>query len=171
MVDPRVTLIAALDRNRLIGSRNRLPWHIPEDFAWFRQKTLDHTVIMGKNTWLSLGRPLDQRTNIVLTRTPGFSAPGAMVCRSVEECLDACGPDECFVIGGAQVFRLFLPIAAKLCLTTIDAEFDGDTWFPDYDPLDWDMVFFESRISAQNGYRLTFSEYTRKGLHSESGPA
>lgn len=158
---PRLALIVAMDRYGLIGSRNRLPWNIPEDLAWFRGQTLGHTVIMGKNTWLSLGGVLDQRTNVILTRDTQFSVPGAIVCHSVAECLEQCGSGECFVIGGAQVFQSFLPLAGKLCLTRIDAEFTGDAYFPFLDLEHWELVFFET-TTAQAGYKLTFSQYLRK---------
>lgn len=161
MIEPNLAIIAALDRNRLIGRQNRMPWHIPEDLAWFREKTLDHTVIMGKNTWRSLGRALDRRTNVVLTRDADFHVPGVIVCRSIGECLDLCVAEQCFVIGGAQVFRQFLPHAQKMFITWIDHEFEGDTHFPEFDPDDWETVFFES-MQSETGYLLTFQEYNRK---------
>jgi dihydrofolate reductase len=157
---PQITLIAALDSNGLIGKENRIPWHVPEDLAWFRGKTLGHTVIMGRKTWMSLGRTLDQRVNIVLTRDQEFCVPGAIVCHSVQEVLEHCGDDECFVIGGGQVFELFLPLADKLLITRIDAVFEGDTWFPAIDPALWKLVFYETAESV-SGFALSYLEYRR----------
>ncbi|MBW6513375.1 MAG: dihydrofolate reductase [Candidatus Syntrophosphaera sp.] len=161
MTGPELNIIAAMDRNRLIGKENRMPWNIPEDLAYFRRKTLGHTVIMGKNTWLSLGRTLDRRTNIILTRDRKLSIPGSIICHSPDECLEHCGSGECFVIGGAQVFRLFLPLASGLFITRIDAEFEGDSHFPEFDTDEWDTVFFEA-ITSKTGYKLTFTEYKRR---------
>ena len=161
MAKPRVSIIAALDRNNLIGVENRMPWKIPEDLKYFREKTLGHTILMGKNTLLSLGRILDQRANFILSRDRGLRVPGAMVCHSPSECLENCLGDQCFVIGGGQVFRLFLPLASRLCLTRIDAEFAGDTYFPAIDPRQWELVFFES-ITSVTGFALAFTEYRRR---------
>lgn len=161
MSDYNVSLIWAMDKNRLIGRDNHLPWKIPEDLAWFRSKTLNHTVIMGKNTWLSLGKPLDERTNVILTHDRELIAPGAIICHAPQECLSHCKKEECFVIGGAQIFRLFLPLASRLYVTHIDSEFEGDTYFPELDLKGWQMVFYE-RKKSRLGYDLTFTEYHRK---------
>ncbi len=169
MTERNLSIIVAMDKNRLIGRQNRLPWSLPEDLKHFRQKTLEHNVIMGKNTWLSLGRALDGRTNIVLSRDPHFAPAGVIVCHSVVECLNLCSGQECFVIGGAQVFALFLPFVNKMYITHIEAEFEGDTWFPDYDPAQWETVYYESLVS-RNGLRLNFTEYQRLpqgGNHAE----
>ncbi len=160
LTNPPISLIAAIDRNNLIGRENRMPWHITDDLKYFRSKTLGHTILMGKNTWLSLGRTLDQRVNIILTRDRELTVPGAIVCHSLTDCLHHCSQQECFVIGGAQVFQLFLPFASKLYLTRIDAEFEGDTYFPAFDPKQWELVFYESKISAA-GYNLAYTEYQR----------
>lgn len=161
MINSRISIIAAIDRNNLIGRNNRMPWQIPEDLRYFRAKTLGHSVIMGKNTWLSLGRTLDQRVNIILTRDRELTVPGAVICHGLADCLDHCGGNECFVIGGGQVFRLFMPLAAKLYITRIDAEFEGDTHFPQIEPDDWELVYFESKMSVA-GYNLAFTEYLRR---------
>ncbi|MFO8144367.1 MAG: dihydrofolate reductase [Candidatus Syntrophosphaera sp.] len=160
MTEHNISLIWAMDRNRLIGINNRLPWKIPEDLAWFRSKTLNHTVIMGKNTWFSLGKPLPERTNVILSHDRELSAPGAIVCHDPRECLAYCNQEECFVIGGAQVFKLFLPLASKLYVTIIDAEFEGDTYFPQIDLDQWETLYYERRESRL-GYHLTFTEYRR----------
>lgn len=163
MTKPNISLIAAMDRNRLIGSKNRMPWKIPEDLAYFRKKTLGHTVIMGKNTWLSLGSTLDQRTNIVMTRDTTFSVPGVIVCNEITDVFGHCGDEECFVIGGAQIFKLFLPLAQTLYITKIEAEFEGDTYFPALRQKDWETVFFEV-LESKTGYTLQFHTYKRRSV-------
>ncbi len=162
-----VTIIAAMDKNRLIGNRNRLPWNIPEEMAFFREKTLGQTVIMGKNTFLSLGKPLEGRVNIVLTRDPGFAPPGVLVCNSIWAMSECVNTDEYYVIGGAQIFKLFLPLASVLLLTRIEAEFVGDTYFPRFREKEWETVSFESKTS-QSGYVLNF--YTMHRKPSQSKP-
>ncbi|HNX36796.1 MAG TPA: dihydrofolate reductase [Candidatus Cloacimonadota bacterium] len=158
---PNLAIIVAMDSNRLIGKGNRLPWRIPEDLKYFRAKTLGHTVIMGKNTWQSLGKPLDQRTNVVLTHDLSLSLPGVVICHSLGEILEYIGVNEAFVIGGAEIFRLFLPLASRLFITHIEAQLNGDTYFPDYDPNQWEMVFYE-KVTSETGYKLSFNEYRRK---------
>ncbi len=155
-------MIAALDRNNLIGRANRMPWHIPEDLQYFRAKTIGHTVLMGKSTWLSLGGALDQRVNVILSRDRDLVVPGAIVCNSLSDCQEHCAREECFVIGGAQIFRLFLPLASKLYLTRIDAEFEGDTYFPPLDVDQWELISFEA-ITSKTGFELAFTEYQRRG--------
>jgi dihydrofolate reductase len=125
---PRVTLILARARNGVIGARGGLPWHLPEDLAFFKRTTMGHPIVMGRKTWESIGRPLPGRRSIVVTRDRAFSATGAEVAHSLEEAIALChGSEEIFVIGGAQLYADALPRADRLLLTEIDAEFDGDT--------------------------------------------
>ncbi|HRY83937.1 MAG TPA: dihydrofolate reductase [Candidatus Cloacimonadota bacterium] len=156
-----LSIIVAMDQNRLIGKDNKLPWRIPEDLAYFRKTTLGHNVIMGKNTWLSLGKALDQRTNIVLSGDPHFDIPGLILVRSLSELEEHLGSQESFIIGGASLFSQFLPVATKLHITRIEARFEGDTWFPDYAEAEWKQVFYE-RIETSEGLTLSFNEYIRK---------
>jgi len=132
-----LTLIAALDRARGIGRDNALLVRLPEDMARFKALTLGHTVIMGRKTWDSIPekfRPLVQRRNLVLSRQPGLTLPGAEVFKSLDAALTACSPDErVFVMGGAQIYALALPRADALELTEIDASFDADAFFPEAD--------------------------------------
>jgi len=131
---PEVALIAAVARNGVIGDRNRLLWHLPEDMAFFRQTTTGQAVIMGRKTWESLParfRPLPGRRNIVLTRDPDFLAPGAEIAHSIDDALRRLPAEAmAFVIGGAQVYAQALPLADELLLTQIDREFVGDASFP-----------------------------------------
>lgn len=157
---PNYSIIAALDRNRLIGMDNKLPWRIPEDLAYFRAKTLNHTVIMGRKTWISLGKALDLRTNIVLTRDHSLVYPGIIVVHDITELENYLEEEENFIIGGASIFNQFLPLANRLYLTRIEAEFTGDTYFPDCEEEDWELNFFEQKTSS-NGYIISFNEYKR----------
>jgi dihydrofolate reductase len=131
---PLLTCVVAMDRQRLIGADNRLPWHLPADLAHFKRLTLGGTLLMGRRTCESIGRPLPQRRSIVLSRDPGFQAEGCTVVGSVEEALDAAGDiPEIFIIGGARLFEQLLPRCQRLHLTVIEHEFEGDTWMPELD--------------------------------------
>ena len=159
---PRLTLIAAVARNGVIGNDNALPWRLPEDLKRFKELTLGHPIIMGRKTWASLGRPLPGRSNIVISRDPDFSAPGATVVASLAAALAACASaQEAFVIGGAEIYALALPAAQCLQLTEIDREFPGDTHFPDFDPSAWRETARE-RHRAEAGFDYAFVTYQRQ---------
>ncbi len=133
-----ISLIAAMDRNRLIGAGNRLPWRLPADLAHFKALTLGKPVLMGRKTFESIGRPLPGRENLVLSRDPAFAPEGVRVVRSIDEaCAVASAAPELMVAGGASLYALLLPRATRLCLTFIEAEFEGDAWFPEYDTALW----------------------------------
>ncbi len=134
----RIALIAALDRNGLIGRNNALPWQLPADLQHFKRMTMGKPILMGRLTWESLGRPLPGRHNIVLSRDPGYRAEGATVVASIDAALAAAGDaEEAMVIGGSAFYRAMLPRATRLYLTRIDAEFEGDAWFPEIDAQAW----------------------------------
>jgi len=151
---PRVYLVAAVAANGIIGANGRLPWHIPEELKHFKKLTLGHPVIMGRRTWESLKGALPQRENIVVTRTPGYEAPGAAVAASLEAALALC-------IGGTQLFKDSLPIAAGLVLTEIQRDYEGDTWFPAWDRSQWKESQREAH-TAEDGTRFDFVLYERK---------
>ena len=133
-----ISLIAALDRNRVIGKNNSLPWHLPGDLKRFKKLTEGKAVIMGRKTYESIGRPLPNRLNIVLTQNKDLIAPGITVAHSKEEALEkAAGYEEVFIIGGEGVFKEFMPLAQKMYLTFIDHSFVGDVYFPDFNPQEW----------------------------------
>ncbi|MCG6874395.1 MAG: dihydrofolate reductase [Betaproteobacteria bacterium] len=145
----RITLVAALARNRVIGRRNQLPWRLPEDLRRFKALTMGHPVIMGRKTYESIlaaiGRPLPGRLNIIVTRSPDYTAPGCIVAASLEAAIAAAEPAaEVFVIGGAEIYRAALASAHRLHLTEIGADFDGDAWFPGLPPGEWREVSRES---------------------------
>lgn len=138
MTSPRLTLIVARARNGVIGRDNAMPWKIPGEQAYFKRVTMGHPIIMGRKTWESIGRPLPGRRSIVVTRNPGFVAPGAEVVSGLDAALAVCaGAAEAFVIGGAELYRLALPRADRLLITEIDHDFDGDTFFPAPDRARW----------------------------------
>ncbi|KAA9006530.1 dihydrofolate reductase [Paenibacillus spiritus] len=158
------TLIWAMDRNGLIGRENGMPWSIPRDFAFFKERTMGKTMLMGRKTWESLGsRPLPGRRSIILTRDPDYRAEGAQVAASTEEALKlAKGSDELMVIGGAEIYRLTLPYADRLVVTRIDHEFEGDTYFPEVDWSEWKEVSSEQGIrDEKNPYDYRFMVYER----------
>ena len=155
---PIISIIAAVARNRVIGIHNRLPWRLPADLKYFRRTTLGHAVIMGRKNYESIGRPLPQRLNIVLSSDPGYRAPGCQVAHSLAAALAAAGDDpEVFIVGGAQVYAQAMPLAARMYLTLIDAEFAGDAWFPEYDEREWREIARTGHVpEPDNPYRFSF---------------
>ncbi|MDO8503492.1 MAG: type 3 dihydrofolate reductase [bacterium] len=160
----RISLIAALGRNRVIGKNNRLPWKLPADLKHFHDLTLGKTVVMGRRTFESIGRPLPNRTNIVITSGEGYSAPGSKIVHSVDEALKAFGKDEeVMIIGGASIYEQFLPLSKKIYLTQIDEDFEGDAYFPAFDPDEWlEREREEKTPDRENAYRYTFLTLERK---------
>ncbi|TAK86559.1 MAG: dihydrofolate reductase [Betaproteobacteria bacterium] len=158
---PRVYLVVALASNGIIGANGQLPWHFPEDLQHFKRLTMGHPVIMGRRTWESLKGPLPGRENIVVTRTPGYEAPGAAVATSLESALALCaGERVAFVIGGSRLFAESLPIADGLVITEIHKDFAGDTWFPPYDRSRWRESQREAHTAA-DGTRFDFVRYEK----------
>ncbi len=157
MNQPRISLIAALAiKDRAIGFKNALLWHIPEDFRHFKEITSGHAIIMGENTYRSIGRPLPNRTNIILSPHPDFAPEGCVVARSIEDALEkarAVESEEVFVCGGANVYQQFLPLCDRLYLTLVDGVYEADTFFPEYPRFTREI----SREDVDNGtYRFTF---------------
>lgn len=159
-----VSMIAAYAHGRVIGKNGDVPWKIPEDSRYFMRVTQGHTVVMGRKTFDSInGQPLPQRRNIVLTNNKTFDAPGIEVVHSVDEVLALDDTGEVFIIGGAYVYQLFLPLADRLYITTIDVEVDGDTFFPQWKPEDFTLLSEQpGRLDAQNTLPYTFFVYERK---------
>ncbi|MFT8362507.1 MAG: dihydrofolate reductase [Sporolactobacillus sp.] len=158
-----ISFLLAMDANQLIGNNNQLPWHLPDDLRYFKQKTMGHTVIMGRKTFESIGKPLSGRENIVISHRQTDIA-GVRLIHSVNELLSSkiCLGRECFVIGGAQIFDLLAPYADRLYVTQIHAEFEGDTYFRSYQAMDWKRVTQEpGRLNAKNKYPHTFEVYER----------
>ncbi|MCY3821868.1 MAG: dihydrofolate reductase [Gammaproteobacteria bacterium] len=158
----KLSLIWAMSRNRVIGRNNRLPWKLPKDSRFFRTITMGRPVIMGRRTFESQGRPLPGRTNIVLTRS-GFTHDGVRIASTLDAALEIAesqclidGVEECFVTGGTDIYALALPRADRLYETLIDAEVDGDTFFPPYDPSEFTLVAQED-FDADEEHAFPFS--------------
>jgi dihydrofolate reductase len=144
----RISLIAALAENRVIGRENQLPWRISADLGHFKAVTMGKPIIMGRRTFESIGRPLPGRTNIVITRDESFQADDILVVHSIERALAAAeGHDEVMVIGGANVYRQLLPRATRLYLTEVKATVEGDAWFPEFDNGEWQEIERESHTA------------------------
>lgn len=161
MQKPIVSIIAAMSLNRVIGKGGAIPWHISEDSKYFKEKTTGHAIIMGRATFQSLGRPLPNRTNIVITRDTSFQAPGCIICGSLEKAIEkakAIEQEEIFIIGGGQVYAETIGIADKLYLTLVHKEFTGDAFFPDYT----DFKIVSKRDGASEGLQYSFLELERK---------
>ncbi len=162
---PILALIAAHARDRVIGIDNRMPWHLPEDMKFFRETTRGKPVIMGRKTWESLPdafRPLPGRLNIVVSRNAGYDAQGATVVGSLPDALSAAGnTDIVFVMGGADLYRQALPMADRLYLTEIDADFAGDAHFPEYPKDDWCEVHRNAQVAA-SGLKFAFVTHERR---------
>ncbi|GAC1634737.1 MAG: dihydrofolate reductase [Nevskia sp.] len=152
-------LIAALSENRAIGRDGQLPWRLPEDLKRFKRLTIGKTVLMGRKTWDSLGRPLPERENWVLTRDAAFAAAGARVFAGLGAALAASAGRELVIIGGAELYRQTLPIATRLELTQVHAVVDGDAFFPALDPAAWRESAREDH-AADERHALAYSFVT-----------
>ena len=161
----RVALVAAVARGGVIGRDSGIPWRLPEDMRRFRTLTMGHPVVMGRRTWESLPdqfRPLPGRGNVVVTRNSDWSAQGADRAGSIEDALRLLeGEGTVFVIGGGEIYAAALPSADELLLTEIDAEIEGDTYFPDWDPDDFEEVARERHVSS-DGVGYSFVTYERR---------
>ncbi len=161
----KITIVVAMAANRVIGKDNCLPWHLPADLKHFKQLTLGKPVVMGRKTYESIGRPLPERTNIVVTRDRDYAAPGCVVVHSLEAALEAAGASaEVMVIGGAGLYRQILPLTDTIHLTRVQAEFEGDTVFPELNEADWHEVSrTDCEPDAKNPWPYSFLELVRAG--------
>lgn len=158
---PKITLIAAYAARRCIGINNTMPWHLPEDFAFFKSYTTGKPVIMGRKTWESLSRkPLPGRQNIVITRQD-YQAEGTQTAASLEDALALCqGVEEVIIMGGAQIYAQALPIATDLRLTEVGLDVDGDAFFPEFSTETWQEASRENHVSAK-GIEYAFVHYVK----------
>jgi dihydrofolate reductase len=144
---PRISIIVAMAKNRVIGAGNKLPWHLPADLKRFKALTMGHHIIMGRKTFESIGRILPGRTSVVVTRDAALRADGAVVVNDIESALAKCAGDaEAFVIGGEAIFKATLQLADRIYVTAIEKDFAGDTFFPELPPDAW------KEISRENGF-------------------
>lgn len=165
----RLAMMAAKASNNVIGRDNKLPWYLPNDLKYFKQVTLGKPIVMGRNTWESLKRPLPGRTNIVISRQADYVAEGAKVVSTLDEALELAGhvahidgQDELVVIGGAQIYALALPRAERLYLTEVHADVPGDTYFPAVDAAQWREIGRDDfQAEGPNPYDYSFVVYER----------
>ncbi len=151
-----LSLIVATDRKNGIGINNTLPWRLPEDLAFFKRTTTGHTIIMGRKTFDSIGRALPNRRNIVVTRNPDWQHAGVEAVGSLAAAAALAGTAEAFVIGGAEIYAQALPLAKRLIVTEIAAEFACDAFFPTLDASQWQEVSRETHHSAENDFAYSF---------------
>jgi dihydrofolate reductase len=156
-----LSIIVAMDANGLIGSNNKLPWHLPQDLRYFKKVTEEKTVVMGRKTYESIGKPLPNRENVILTRDKNYMVDGCSVIFDKDE-LNHDGKDV-FVIGGSEIFSLFLNDAQKLYITHIDDVFSGDCYFPNIDFNSWQKLYKIDGIKDEkNPHNYHFSVYRKK---------
>lgn len=157
---PKISAIVAMSENHVIGDNNQLPWHLPADLKHFKAITSGHPILMGRKTYESIGRPLPNRTNIIITRNHSFQAPGCIVIKSIDEAVEraaATGSDEIFIIGGAEVYKQLMPHIERIYLTIVHEIFEGDAFFPELDQSQWvqtERVTHEA--DADNDYAYSF---------------
>lgn len=158
------SIIAAVARRGVIGGNNSLLWHISEDLKRFKAITTGHPVVMGRKTWESLGRPLPNRVNVVVTRNRDFAPEGCEVAGSLEEALALFGPgEEVFVIGGGQIYAEAMALADRLYITWVEADYEGDTYFPEVSGSEWREIRHERHErGAAFEHPFVFSDYVRR---------
>ena len=168
---PRVSLIVAMAQNGVIGRDNALPWRLSEDLRRFKATTLGKPILTGRKTFESIGRALPGRLNLVLTRDPEWSAPGAVAVHSVAEALaQAAAAEELVVLGGAEIFQLVMSCARRIYLTRVHAQVPGDTFFPELDPAQWVGVEAATHpADERNTYATTFVTLERRSVAAAPG--
>lgn len=135
-----ITLVAAMAKDRAIGNHNQLLWHLPADLQHFKQLTTGRPIIMGRKTWDSIGRPLPNRHNIVLSRDIALSLEGCSVAHTPQAAIELANADDICVIGGSAIYALFLPLAQRMELTLVDGEYEADAYFPEWDTQQWQEI-------------------------------
>lgn len=158
----RISLVAALARNGVIGIENRLPWKLSDDLKYFKALTMGHHIIMGRKTYQSIGRPLPGRATVVITRGSVTGFEGCRVARSIPDAVAACrGDPEIFFVGGAELYRQVLPTVERLYLTEIQADVAGDAWFPEYNKAEFKEISRDRRIDEATQLEYHFVVYQR----------
>lgn len=160
----KVSLIVAMDKNRVIGKENDIPWRIPNDWEYVKNTTKGHPIILGRKNLESIGRALPDRRNIILTRDKGFTFNGCEIAHSIEDVFKLCKKEEeIFIFGGEQIYYLFLPYVEKMYITKIHHEFEGDTFFPELNYEEWNEVSVKKGImNDKNPYNYYFHVFERK---------
>jgi dihydrofolate reductase len=168
----RITLIAALARNRAIGRDGRMPWHLPRELKHFKETTMGKPIIMGRRTWESIGRPLPGRQNIVVTRNPSFRAAGCEAAASLVAAVELAQGEEVMIIGGGELYRAAMDYADRMILTVVDCEPEADTWFPGWREEDWqEMALRVEPAGADNPLAYRVIELARRRGQDETSPA
>jgi len=157
----KITIIVAISENLVIGHRNTLPWHISEDLKNFKKITLNHSVIMGRKTFESIGKPLKYRRNIVISRNKNLQISGVEIVSSLDDaiCL-AKSEDEVFIIGGEQIYEIALPIATNMFITKVHSTIEGDAFFPNFDENQWKKLT-QNDLESEEGIKFSFISYER----------
>ena len=159
----QTTIIVARSKNGVIGKDGDLPWHLPEDLKRFKSLTTNHAIIMGRKTWDSIGRPLPNRQNIVISRDSTKKFEGATLAPTLDAALEIVEPHRSpFIIGGSEIYRLALDVTQTIEMTLIDAEVDGDTFFPDLNPNDWEEIKRSLQLDEKTQLSYAFITYQRK---------
>jgi len=158
-----ISLIVAVSKNNVIGSDNKLLWHLPADLKHFKAITSNHTIIMGRKTYESIGRALPNRRNIIVTRQEDFNAPGCEIIHQLQDAIDLCeGEPEVFIIGGGEIYRQSIHAADKIYITRVYKEFEGDATFPDFSLSEWKLNSYQKfHADEKNMFEYSFSEYER----------
>jgi len=156
-----ISIITAISDNNIIGDDNKIPWYLPSDFKYFKEKTLNHTIIMGRKTFESIGKKLPNRKNIIITSDLNYKADGCVICHSLDEAIEMSkNEDEIFIIGGSQIYKQSLNIADKLYITRVHGEFSGNITFPDYQKEEWTLISSDFiKSDEKNVYDMTFEIY------------
>ena len=164
MSNQTITLIVAASENNAIGINNQMPWHLPNDFKYFKRNTIAHSVLMGRKTFDAIGKALPDRRNIVITRNADFQGEDIDVANSIQEALLYCRDErEVFIIGGANIYQQALPLANKVLLTRVHTTIQGDAFFPELSPEEWDLVSSEAhQADDKHAFDYTFEVYNRK---------
>jgi dihydrofolate reductase len=158
-----ISLIAAIAENKVIGKDNRLVWHLPVDMRFFKNTTMGHTLIMGRKTFESFGKPLPGRKSIVITRQKDYRYEGVKVVHSLDEAIKAAPVDEeVFIAGGAEIYRQAMPLCERMYLTIVHHDFEGDTWFPPIDYGQWKLLSSEKHpADEKHAYAFSINVYER----------
>lgn len=168
----RITLVAAVARNRAIGSDGELPWHLPRELRHFKETTMGKPIVMGRRTWQSIGRALPGRQNIVVTRNPSFAAEGCDVAASLQRAVELARGEEVMIIGGGELYAAALPCADRMILTQVDCEPEADAFFPAWDEDEWDAKLLrEERADERNPLDYRVIELTRRPAAGGISPA
>lgn len=158
-----INIIVAMSRNKVIGNKGQLPWRLPEDMQHFVKITTGCTVVMGRKTFESIGKPLKNRINIILTRDKNYQKEGCIVLNDIEDVVKEFGEENLMVIGGEEIYRQFLPHTKRIYITQIDEDFEGDTFFPDFKDDNWIKESEERGIKDENNpYNYYFQVYLKK---------